>query len=75
MGLTRVVVAACSPRMHERPSGARYSLRMNPYLFRDVQHPRAVFLGAHDRASDREAKLIRSRCAASLLNLEDRYRT
>ncbi len=45
--LNRVIVASCSPRMHEPTF--RKTLKeagLNPYLPGDGQHPRAVLLGA-----------------------------
>ena len=51
-GLNRVVVAACSPRMHEPTfRKALQKARREPVLPRDGQHPRAVQLGP--RRSDR----------------------
>ena len=46
LGVNRVVVASCSPQMHEptfRQGGA--GRRPQPLLFRDGQYPRALLLG------------------------------
>ncbi len=51
--LTGVVVAACSPRMHE-PTFRRACAEagLNPYPLRDGQHPRALLLGARKIDAD-----------------------
>lgn len=78
IGLTRVVVAACSPRMHEPTfRGAVFGSGMNPYLF-EMCNIREQCSWVHtDRAeaTEKAKDLIRSAAArASLLEpLEDRY--
>ncbi|HTW90871.1 MAG TPA: CoB--CoM heterodisulfide reductase iron-sulfur subunit A family protein [bacterium] len=78
LGLTRVVVAACSPRMHEPTfRGAVFGSGMNPYLF-EMCNIREQCSWVHvDRAeaTEKAKDLIRSSVArASLLEpLEDRY--
>ena len=78
MGLTRVVVAACSPRMHEPTfRGAVFGAGMNPYLF-EMCNIREQCSWVHvDRAeaTEKAKDLVRSSVArASLLeSLEDRY--
>ena len=60
-GLNRVVVAACSPRMHEPTfRKALAERRRQPVLPRDGQHPRAVQLGPRrPRPGDREGEVAR----------------
>jgi len=78
LGLTRVVVAACSPRMHEPTfRGAVFGSGMNPYLF-EMCNIREQCSWVHiDRAeaTEKAKDLVRSSVArASLLeSLEDRY--
>ena len=46
--LNRVVVASCSPLLHEHTfRNAVAAGGLNPYLFPDGQHPRARFVGAY----------------------------
>jgi len=78
IGLTRVVVAACSPRMHEPTfRGAVFGAGMNPYLY-EMCNIREQCSWVHVDKAEATAKakdLIRSAVArASLLEpLEDRY--
>jgi heterodisulfide reductase subunit A len=78
LGLTRVVVAACSPRMHEPTfRGAVFGAGMNPYLF-EMCNIREQCSWVHvDRAeaTEKAKDLVRSSAArASLLEpLEERY--
>ena len=62
-GLNRVVVASCSPLLHEqtfRKAVAKGGL--NPFLLPDGQHPRARFLGAY-RTTRRPRRKPRPWCA------------
>ncbi len=78
LGLTRVVVAACSPRMHEPTfRGAVFGVGMNPYLF-DMCNIREQCSWVHpDKAegTEKAKDLVRSAVArAALLEaLEERY--
>jgi heterodisulfide reductase subunit A len=78
LGLTRVVVAACSPRMHEPTfRGAVFGSGMNPYLF-EMCNIREQCSWVHTdkaEATEKAKDLVRSAAArASLLEpLEDRY--
>ncbi len=78
LGLTRVVVAACSPRMHEPTfRGAVFGSGMNPYLFEMCNIREQCSWVTVDRAeATQKAKdLVHSAIArAALLEpLEDRY--
>ncbi len=55
--LTGVVVAACSPRMHE-PTFRRACAEagLNPVPVRDGQHPRALLLGAREGSRPRRKR-------------------
>ena len=47
LNLNRVVVASCSPRMHEPTFRATVSdAGIEPLLLRDGQYPRAMLVGA-----------------------------
>ncbi len=78
LGLTRVVVAACSPRMHEPTfRGAVFGSGMNPYLF-EMCNIREHCSWVHtDRAqaTEKAKDLVHSAVARSALlePLEDRY--
>lgn len=65
-GLTRVVVAACSPRMHEPTfRGAVFGAGMNPYLF-EMANIREQCSWVHDDRDEATAKakdLVRSAVA------------
>jgi heterodisulfide reductase subunit A len=76
--LTRVVVAACSPRMHEPTfRGAVFGSGMNPYLF-EMCNIREQCSWVHPDKAEGTAKakdLVRSSVARATLleSLEDRY--
>jgi len=78
LGLTRVVVAACSPRMHEPTfRGAVFGAGLNPYLY-EMCNIREQCSWVHvdkAEATEKAKDLVRSAVArASLLEpLEDRY--
>lgn len=78
LGLTRVVVAACSPRMHEPTfRGAIFGVGVNPYLF-EMCNIREQCSWVHPDRAEGTAKakdLVRAAVArAALLEpLEDRF--
>ncbi|MEO0078075.1 MAG: CoB--CoM heterodisulfide reductase iron-sulfur subunit A family protein [candidate division WOR-3 bacterium] len=78
LGLTRVVVAACSPRMHEPTfRGAVFGVGMNPYLF-EMCNIREQCSWVHpDKAegTEKAKDLVRSAVARAALleELEERY--
>ncbi len=78
LGLTRVVVAACSPRMHEPTfRGAVFGVGLNPYLF-EMCNIREQCSWVHpDKAegTEKAKDLVRSAVARAALleELEERY--